>query len=93
MQDAPRGIVTPNFLLTASEGGKYDSLISHYRIRSAKVVFDENTPLPLDHNDSKAATPGGSFALLLHGIQPAGTKASKAWYALRKVGKAGYSRK
>lgn len=95
MLSPERGIVNcqANFLLTASRGGKYDHLIEPLRVREAKVVFseDEANGLPIDHDDSHAATVGGSFALLLHGTQPAGSDAAKA---LRKLGgKGSYARK
>lgn len=72
------GSILDNFLITASRGGKFDDLISKYHIRSVKVVYDEKTKLPIDHDDSHCATKGGDFALLIHGIQPTGSKASKA---------------
>ena len=76
-----------NLILTASYGGKYDNLIEKYNLRSATVVFSKNEAkklnLKIDKNDSKAAQNGISFALLLHGIQPAKTKASKAWQIIK----------
>jgi hypothetical protein len=83
----------PNFILTASYGGRYDRLIGKHRLRYSKVVFTESDAgnLPIDHDDSHAATKGGNFALLLHGVQPAGTPAAKALVELR--GKGSYSRK
>lgn len=91
MIDPANGVLLPNFLVTSSRGGKYDSLIDQIGIRTSTVVFDENTELPIDHDDSHAATVGGNFALLLHGVQPAGSEASKARKALK--GKGTYSRK
>jgi len=87
------GEATPNFLLTASQGGKYDHLIKPLQMRKAKVVFSdaEAGNLPIDHDDSHAATSGGSFALLIHGTQPAKSDASKALVALK--GKGSYARK
>ena len=91
MVDPARGFIRPNFLMTTSYGGKYDNLIDQVGIRTAEVVFAENgTDLPIDHDDSHAATGGGSFALLLHGIQPKGSTASKALQQLR--GKGSYSK-
>jgi hypothetical protein len=89
------GISLPaNFIVTASEGGKYDHLINTLGLRTAVVVHSEDEAkeqgLPIDHDDSHAATPGGSFALLIHGTQPKGSEASKALSALR--GKGSYSR-
>jgi hypothetical protein len=91
MLDPTNGIIIDNFLITTSIGGKYDHLIPELGIRTAKVVFTENEAgdLPIDHDDSHAATPGSSFALLLHGIQPKGSIASQALKALK--GKGSYS--
>ena len=84
-----------NFRMTVSEGGKYDSLIPSLGIRQAVVVFTEQEAeslgLPIDHDDSHAAAEGGSFALLIHGVQPKGTPASEALKALK--GKGSYARK
>jgi hypothetical protein len=92
MDDPSNGVVMPNFMVTASYGGKYDHLIPQSRMRTAQVVFSESEAgdLPIDHDDSHAATMGGNFALLLHGVQPAGSPAAKALVQLR--GKGSYSR-
>ncbi len=91
------GEIPKNLILTASHGGSHDHLIGEYGLRSVTVVFTEqgavDKNLPLDSNDSLAARKGGDFALLLHGPQPANTLAAKAWQALKRIGKAGYSRK
>jgi hypothetical protein len=91
------GEIPDNFVLTASVGGKYDHLIDEFNLRSATVVFSEKIAkslgLKLDKTDKLAATPGPSFALLLHGPQPKDSLAAKAWQLLKKIGKAGYSRK
>jgi hypothetical protein len=88
MEKPSEGVIRNNFLLTASIGGKYDNLIPQLGLRSAKVVFAENEAgkLPIDHDDSHAATKGGNFALLLHGIQPKGSDAATALKELRGVG-------
>lgn len=89
------GIVNPtgNFLFTASRGGRHDYLIHDLGLREAVVVFseDEAGSLPIDHDDSHAATFGGDFALLIHGTQPAGSDAAKALRELK--GKGSYARK
>jgi len=92
--DLSKGIIYPNFLATGSYGGKFDHLIHKMMIRTASVVYSESAAngLPIDHDDSHAATPGGHFALYLHGTQPAGTTASKALQVLRKAGKGSYAR-
>jgi hypothetical protein len=86
--------IPSNFRLTASYGGKWDALIKPHNLRYAQVVWTENEAkllgLEIDHDDSHAFNPGPSFALLLHGTQPAGSPAAKAWSALKMVGKGGY---
>lgn len=77
-----------NFRFTASKGGTCDSLIARHKLKSAEVVFSvkeaKDKGLEIDHDDSHAITDGGSFALLLHGSQPAGSAASKAWEVIKK---------
>ena len=87
-----------NFVLTASYGGRDDHMIDQFNLRSAKVVFSEaeaaELGLEIDHDDSHAAKPSlrdKSFALLIHGTQPAGSEASTALKKLK--GKGSYSRK
>ena len=87
-----------NFVLTASYGGRDDHMIDEFNLRSAKVVFSEaeaaELGLEIDHDDTHAAKPSlrdESFALLVHGTQPAGSKASEALKKLK--GKGSYSRK
>lgn len=77
------GELLPNFIITASIGGKYDKLIPILNIRSARVVLSpaeaREHELTIDTTDEIAASAGGSFALLIHGVQPAKTAAAKAW--------------
>jgi hypothetical protein len=82
---------TPNFIYTASYGGRYDSYIDEYNLRYSGVVFSEGEAIELgleiDHDDSHAADPikrHNSFALLLHGIQPKASKASEAIKTMKK---------
>jgi hypothetical protein len=89
--------ILDNFILTASYGGRSDHQIDELGFRSAKVVFSEAEAealgLEIDHDDSHAAIPAlrnQDFALLIHGIQPKGSDASKALSALK--GKGSYSR-
>ena len=76
-----------NFRFTASRGGTCDKLISKFRLRSAEVVFSvkeaEEKGLEIDHDDSHAIMGKKSFALLLHGTQPAGSEAGKAWEKIK----------
>lgn len=81
----------PNFVLTASYGGRHDSLIREHGLRASIVVFSEmeaqNANLPIDHDDSHAAVPSlrnENFALMLHGIQPKGSEASEALKVLKR---------
>lgn len=92
--------IPDNLVLTASRGGRMDHMIEEYELRSVKVVFSEaeakKLKLPIDHDDSHAAIPRSrnkDFALLIHGVQKAGSKAGKAMRELRKKGVAfSYSR-
>jgi len=86
----------PNFVLTASYGGRDDELIAEHGLRSAKVIFSEAEAgdLEIDHDDSHAARPSlknQDFALLIHGTQPKGSEAATALKQLK--GKGSYSRK
>jgi len=89
--------IPSNFILTASFGGKFDAMIEAHNLRFAKVVYTEEQAaalgLEIDHDDSHAYTAGASFALLLHGTQPAGTPANMALRKLRKEKKGGYGGK
>lgn len=90
------GMILSNFILTASRGGKYDSLISEMGIREAIVVYStkeaSDMGLVVDHTDEYAIQPGTSFALLLHGTQPKGTSAASALQILKKSGLGSYHR-
>lgn len=89
--------VPANLVLTASMGGRYDRLAAEHGLRTATVVFSEAGAealgLEIDHDDSLAMRQGPSFALLLHGIQPPGSEASRALQALRNAGEFGYGPK
>jgi len=85
MVDPPNGLLLPNFLVTASRGGKYDHMIDTLRMREAVVVLERgHATMDIDEDDSHAATMGGSFNLLIHGTQPAGSDAAAAVAAQRK---------
>ena len=80
-----------NFVLTASRGGRDDDMIDRDNLREAVVVFSEeeahNRGLEIDHDDSHAAVPewrNNSFALLVHGIQPKGSKSAEALRILKR---------
>jgi hypothetical protein len=85
-----------NFNLTASKGGRMDNMIENYNLKFAEVVFSEEEAetkgFKIDHDDSLAIFSKDSFALLLHGSQPAGSVASKALSTLRKKGISGYNK-
>ena len=88
-----------NIRLTASLGGTHDELAEKHELKTSYVAFSEEAAnirgLEIDHDDSLAYGPNEkSFALLIHGTQPAGSEASKAKSLLRKTsGFTGYSRK
>jgi len=91
------GELPRNFVLTASLGGTHDLLIKKHKLRYCKVVFSleeaEKSKLKIDHDDSLACNwKVKRFALLLHGIQPANSKASLAKVRLGSVGWTGYGR-
>ena len=86
-----------NFVLTASEGGKYDHLIQSLKgLKVAKVVFSpeqaQSEELEIDHDDSHAVFGKESFGLLIHGTQPKGSQSAKALSSLKARGvDSGYS--
>jgi len=77
------GEIPSNLSLTASYGGRADNLIERYNLKSALVVnhpeVADKLQLEIDHDDSHAiANDNKSFALLIHGIQKAGSKSADA---------------
>lgn len=94
---ARKNEIPANMKLTASKGGRMDNLIEQHNLKYAEVVFSEaeakDKGFEIDHDDSHAYASDKSFALLIHGSQPAGSEASKALSANRKKGVGGYSKK
>jgi hypothetical protein len=87
MIDPTNGVYLDNFMLTASRGGRFDHLIEPLGLRDVVVInYPEEATRDIDDDDSHAAQPGGSFNLLIHGTQPAGSVAAKAVAAQRKRG-------
>ena len=84
-----------NFKLNASYGGAQDYLIEQYNLKSVKVVYsvEQAGDMVIDHDDTSAFMQDNSFALLLHGVQPKGSEASKALSVLKKQGIHGYGKK
>ena len=83
MEDIP-----DNLRLVASRGGKFDKFIDEHDLPSATVVLHpkeaKKLGLPIDHDDSHArGEDRHSFALLIHGSQPAGSEASAALKRLK----------
>jgi len=76
-----------NVKLNASAGGKFDKAINQYDFKSATVVFTEkdakDLKLTIDTDDSHAWKQDKSFALLIHGSQPAGSLAGKCWQKIK----------
>jgi len=89
--------IPANFKLNASRGGRNDELIATHSLKFAEVIFTEaeaaEKGLPIDHDDTHAFLQDKSFALLLHGVQAAGSKAGEALKVLKRLGKGGYSAK
>lgn len=89
------GEIPHNFVLTASYGGYKDDLIDKHNLKYVKVVKTvyeaKKLKLPIDSDDSHALNKEGNFALLIHGIQPAGSAYGKAVKKLN--GRGSYSRK
>jgi hypothetical protein len=83
--------------LNASKGGKLDNMIDQYNLKYAEVVYSEQEAkekgLEIDHDDSHAYDFNHSFALLIHGTQPKGSKAAAAKSLLAKQGWTGYKKK
>ena len=90
--DGTRAGIPSNLVLTASRGGHFDSKIEENAFKCAEVVFSEQEAidkgLEIDHDDEHAAFGKSSFALLLHGVQPKGSRASKALSAIKRQAKA-----
>jgi hypothetical protein len=74
--------IPSNLVLNASEGGKLDAQILEHGLKFAKVVYSpeqaEELGLLIDHTDEAAYKTKESFALLIHGQQPKGSKASQS---------------
>ena len=71
-----------NLVLNASEGGKLDAQILEHGLKFAKVVYSpeqaQELGLLIDQKDEAAYKTKESFALLIHGQQPKGSKASQS---------------
>ena len=90
-------LVPENVHITASRGGKNDNLIEKHSLKNVVVVYSieeaEAKGLEIDHDDSHCFDRECTqFALLIHGTQAAGSKASKSVQTLRKKGIMGYQR-
>jgi len=74
--------IPSNLVLNASEGGKLDAQILEHGLKFAKVVYSpeqaEELGLLIDHTDEAAYKTKESFALLIHGQQPKGSKANQS---------------
>lgn len=84
-----KALVPPNFVLTASKGGKWDLQIPIHGLRYAEVVYHpeeaEKLGLQIDHDDGIARDANApSFALLLHGQQSTGSEAGAALKRMKK---------
>lgn len=80
-----------NTTIVASRGGRYDRLIDRHGLRECVVVDHPEEAqalgLEVDHDDSLAQDGGvKKFALVLHGMQPKGTKSAAALTRMRREG-------
>ena len=88
--------IPSNFYMTASYGSKLDKHIlqGHFKRYAIVVnsvieaetlgILHRNKPYKIDKDDSSCLK-DEPFALLLHGTQPKGSKASKALQAIKKT--------
>lgn len=87
----------PNFVLTASRGGKFDDLIRPGMVTATIVEHPDEAKalgLKIDHDDKMAQRATKNFALLIHGPQQPGTQQAEALSRMRREGvKFSYSRK
>jgi len=87
-----------NFRLTVSEGGTQDYMLDGLQVPTVSVVNHpddaEEQKIAIDHDDSHAMEGNHSFAVLLHGTQPAGSTSAAALKRMRteKI-KFGYGKK
>lgn len=84
--------IPTNLSLTASMGGRYDELAKEHGLKCAQVVYSEQEAIDLgmeiDHDDSHAYTNDNkSFALLIHGVQPKGSKSAEVLKVINKTNK------
>ena len=90
--------IPTNLILNASRGGTQDHLIDEYNLKCAEVVYSveqaEELGLKIDHDESHAIIGTESFALLIHGTQPKGSKSAQAIKDLKSKNiKFSYSKK
>jgi hypothetical protein len=82
--------IPDNVELNSSEGGRQDNIARARSFKTAKVVLHPEEAdalgLEIDHDESHAINPGPSFALLIHGTQPKGSKQSAALKRMRAEG-------
>lgn len=86
--------IPDNFVLTASVGGRWDSMIEKHGLRKAVVVFSEQEAqeqnLEIDYTDFAAYNPlsrSVNIGLLIHGVQKAGSKSAEALKKLNRAKK------
>jgi hypothetical protein len=89
-------LIPANLKLTASFGGRADSMIELHDLNNVKVVYSQyearKLKRPIDKTDFHAYNGTKQFSLLIHNSQPKGSKASAAWQRVKKTA-GGYSRK
>ena len=77
--------IPKNFILNASYGGKYDSLIKQFNLKSVQWVWSveeaQALGLEIDTDDTHAWRTPYSFAVLVHGAGKAGSAQARMQYA------------
>lgn len=85
------GVIPKNLSVTASRGGKWDSLIDQYKLKEAIVVYSKAEAkakgLVIDEDDSHALFGKKSYGLLIHGVQPRNSLSGKALSKINKFKK------
>lgn len=86
-----RDLIPANMRLIASRGGRHDWMIRKFGLRSERVVGHPLEArllgIPIDHDDTLARDPDvPAFALLIHGVQPAGSETGRAMSIMKNEG-------
>lgn len=88
--------IPANMKITASYGGRADSLIESEELPNVRVVYSRyaarKLKRPVDKTDYHAYKGTKAFCLIIHNTQPKNSQAAKAWQRIKKH-EGGYNRK